>query len=58
MMCEACGGEVMPLGALGGTLHGRCRSCGLNQEIAAEDSLFGDDEDEDLEDEDIDEETS
>jgi hypothetical protein len=29
-MCPACGHTVDPLGVLGTTEHGRCRSCGLD----------------------------
>lgn len=34
MNCDYCGGDVTPLGALGNTVHGRCRNCGVDQVVA------------------------
>jgi len=28
--CELCGGELIPLGALGSLMHYRCRNCGMD----------------------------
>lgn len=31
--CAACGGPLTFLGVLGGTIHFRCRDCGLDQSM-------------------------
>ena len=36
-MCEACGGSLTLLGALGSVLHLRCRDCGLDQQADIDD---------------------
>ncbi len=37
-LCDMCGGESVALGALGGTVHLRCRACGWQQEAVMEGS--------------------